>query len=66
MEWKEVEVTTTQWGGNWKRAKLVECRLLVVTIFRVEYLTNIDGIEVESVWEFTDRGDAMVKYREVR
>jgi len=66
MEWKVLEITTTQWGDSWKRTTLVELRLLSITIFRVEHLTHINGMECESVWEFTDRGNALVKYREVR
>lgn len=68
MEWNEVEVTTTQHpNGDWRRVTLRSVAVLSIMVWQLHNLFHsFDGVESECSWEFTDRGDAMVKYREVR
>jgi len=68
MEWTDLQITTTQHPtGTWSRVTLRELKVLSITVYQVHNLFHsFDGIESECHWEFTDRGNAMVKYREVR
>ena len=67
MEWETIETTTTQYSsGNWQLVRLRQMRVLSLTLWQVDRELHRDEIVSVSSWEFTDRGDAMVKYREVR
>lgn len=68
INWVTEQVTTTQHQtGTWSRVTLRKVTVLSITVWQVHNLFHsFDGVESECHWEFTDRGDAMVKYREVR